>query len=318
MAAEKRLSRPQLIAAYVVFSVFALVLCLYLTFPYDAIRQRAELAASAEGMNLTIGAIGPGFFGITAKRIRLGKVLTAEAQRVANETGTPESTPLEIESVAMRPALFPPGVSFRVKALGGTISGSVGKLASISVKVSADDVDFSKGNLKGFSGLDLSGTGDGSLSLSIPNATVGKSSAPDLGQATGALELNLGGLTVNGGTLTVPMYGTPTPMPLPKIQLGDLDAKVRFEKGLGTVERLAGRSSDLEIGGEGTLKLAKRLPYSEPQLELRLKADPDFLKRLGLIGSAFSMIPAGKEPGWRALKMRGFLGRPDFPDFRMR
>jgi type II secretion system protein N len=312
----------KIIAGYTAFSVFALVLSLYLTFPYDAVKQRVVAAASTAGLNLTLGSLGPGFFGVTARNLRLNKVLTPEQQRLNSETGTPEPTPLEIDSVAVRPALLPPGLAFRVNALDGVVSGSVGVLGSTRISASGDGLDFSKGNLKGFTGLDLAGKGELDLSLTVPTSAGTKTAPaePDLGQANGGLELTLDSLTVNGGTLTVPMYGQPTPVPLPKVVLGNVEAKLKIEKGLGTVETFTAKGSDLEAGVTGTLKLAKRVEYSEPVMDIRLKLDPDFLKRLGMIGSAASMLPADpKDPTWRAFKVRGFLGRPDFPDLpRMR
>jgi type II secretion system protein N len=316
-----KLARWKVIAAYTAYSLFALLFCLYLTFPYDAVKQRVTAAATAAGLSLTIDSLGPGLFGVTARNLRVNKVLTPEQQRLATETGTPEPTPLEIDSVAVRPALIPPGLAFRAKALGGTVSGSVGALGATRVSVTADGLDFSKGNLKGFTGLDLAGQGELSFNLSVPSSGgSGKAAAePDLGQANGALELSVENLTVNGGNLTVPMYGQPTPVALPKVQLGNVEGKLKFEKGLGTLENLGTKSPDLELAAVGTLKLAKRLDYSEPAIDVRLKLDADFLKRLGMIGSAASMLPADpKDPGWRAFKVRGFLGRPDFPDFRMR
>ncbi len=309
------------IAGYAAFSVFALLVSLYLTFPYDAVKQQVLGRASAAGLNVTMGSLGPGLFGVTARNVRLNKVLTPEQQRLNAETGTPEPTPLEIDSIAVRPALLPPGLAFRVNALGGVVSGSVGALGATRVSASGDGLDFSKGNLKGFTGLDLAGKGELNLSLAVPTVAAGKSgpAEPDLGQANGALDLTFDTLTVNGGTITVPMYGQPTPMPLPKVQLGNLEAKLKIEKGVGTIETFATKSSDLEASATGTVKLAKRVEYSEPVVDVRLKLDPEFVKRLGLIGSATSMLPADpKDPTWRAFKVRGFLGRPDFPDFRMR
>ena len=69
----------------------------------------------------------------------------------------------------------------------------------------------------------------------------------------------------------------------------------------------------MELAATGTLKLAKRMEYAEPNLEVRFKPDPEFQKRLGLIGSALSMVgPDPKDPAWRMGRLTGFLGRPAF------
>jgi type II secretion system protein N len=103
-------------------------------------------------------------------------------------------------------------------------------------------------------------------------------------------------------------------MDMPKIVLGDLNGKVKFDKGAGTIEELKGKSTDVELAITGTMKLAKRVEYSEPNLEIRFKTDPEFVKRLGLIGGGLSMVPPdSKDPNWRLGRLSGYLNRPRFP-----
>ena len=48
-------------------------------------------------------------------------------------------------------------------------------------------------------------------------------------------------------------------------------------------------------------------------MEIRLKPDPEIQKRLGLLGSAVSMIgPDPKDPTWRLGRLTGYIGRPQF------
>ncbi|HME92465.1 MAG TPA: type II secretion system protein GspN, partial [Myxococcaceae bacterium] len=136
---------------------------------------------------------------------------------------------------------------------------------------------------------------------------------PDLSQARGRLSLKLDHVLVNGGSLTLPLYGEMTPVDLPKIAIGDLEAKIKFEKGLGTIEKFQGKGDDVNLLAAGTLKLAKRIDYSEANVDIKLKAEPEFTKRLGMLGSGLAMLPADKDdPGFRLAKMTGFLGRPNF------
>jgi type II secretion system protein N len=114
--------------------------------------------------------------------------------------------------------------------------------------------------------------------------------------------------------LVIPMYGSePTPLDLPKIQVGDIKGKLTFDKGAGKIDELMTKSSDIESNAIGTIKLAKRIDYSELAMEVRFKPDPEFQKRLGLIGSALSMIgPDPKDTSWRLGRLSGFLGKPAF------
>ncbi len=310
MAEEKKLALWKRILGYGAFSLFALVVAFFLTFPYDTLKERVRIEAESAGYIVRIGSLGPGLFTLRATDVKISAKPTGAA-----DEKPPES--LTLDSVSIGPALFPPGVAVSAKAFGGSVSAKAGGLTSISVKVDADDIDLSQGNLKGFTGIDFSGTVDFAAALSMPRVSVGGGpSEPDLGAATGTVVLETKGVTVNGGSMNVviPMYGAePTPLDLPKIVFGDIVGKMKFEKGAGTIEEFKGRSSDLEVGITGTFKLAKVLAYSEPNLEVRFKPDPEFQKRLGLVGSALSSVGSDpKDPSWRMGRLTGFLGKPNF------
>lgn len=305
--AEKQLALWKRLLAYAAFSLVSLVLAIFLTFPYEALKDRARTEADAAGLFLRIGSMGPGFFSVRATDLRLSKKVKGA------EAAAPEA--LQIDSVSVGPSLFPPGLKVNAKLLGGSAFVRVSVLGGVRAEL--DEVDLSKGNMKGFSGVDLAGKLSGDLALSIPRSAVGNAPPqPDLGLATGTVALIGQGLTVNGGTmnLVIPMYGNePTPLDLPKIQLGDLNGKLSFDKGAGKVDELTQKSPDLEASVSGTVKLAKRLEYSELAMEVRFKPDPEFQKRLGLIGAAFSAIgPDPKDTSWRLGRLSGFLGKPAF------
>ncbi|MET0402982.1 MAG: type II secretion system protein GspN [Cystobacter sp.] len=324
MATETKIARWKIVLGYGVFSLLAFVLCLFLTFPYDTVRARAVGAAADAGYALRIGSLRPGLLGLTATQVRVSKVpmgMTTELRSMLESNSSalpgPEDLgePLTIDSVAVRPALFPPGVAFHANLMNGSASGSVGGLGDVKVAVKLSELDPSGGNLKGFSGMDVVGKLNGSLDLSLPK-TRGQ---PDLSQANGQLSLDSRGLIIQGGNITVPMYGTPTPMDLPRIALGDIDARIRIEKGLGTVETLQTKSEDLEIQGTGTIKLGQRLDVSQPDMEFKLGAEPEFVKRLGLVGAGLTILPADKSnPKFRVAQLSGFLNRPNFGPARQR
>ena len=66
------------VIGYVAFAVFALVLMFFVTFPYDALKDRARMAAESNGYFLRIGSLGPGFFSVRAKNVELSKLTTVE------------------------------------------------------------------------------------------------------------------------------------------------------------------------------------------------------------------------------------------------
>ena len=318
MAAENRVARWKWVVGYTAFAIVAFGLGLLVTFPYATLKRRAVEAAADAGYALRIDSLRPGLRGLTATQVRLSKVpggMTPELLGMLTEgTGAlpgPEELgePLVLDSVAVRPSLLPLGVAFHASLLGGSISGSAGGLGSVQVAVKLSDLDASQGNLKAFSGVDLAGRLNGSLNLSVPKVR----GQPDLSQADGQLSLDSKGLLIQGGNVPIPMGGQSVPMDLPKIALGDIDARMKFDKGQGTLEELEAKSEDLEVQGSGGLKLGQRLDVSQPDMDFKLRAEPDFVKRLGILGAGISILPPDRtDPKFRVAHLSGFLNRPLF------
>lgn len=306
--AEKPTALWKRIIAYALFAIAALVLMFFVTFPYDALRERIRIEADNQGYFVRIGSMGPGLFAVRASDVKVS--------RKSDEDPPPEA--LTIDSLSVGPSLSPLGLKVAINALGGSVLARVGPAGTPRVTLDVEHLDLTKGNLGGFSGVDFTGTLDAHADFSIPRSAAGPTAPPepDLSLASGTLSISGKALGVNGGTanITIAQFGPePTPVDLPKISLGDLTGKVTFDKGAGTVDVLEAKSDDLELQVTGTLKLAKKLDYAEPQLELRLKPDPEFQKRLGLLGSALSFMGSDpKDPTWRKGKLTGYLSRPQF------
>lgn len=317
--------RWKVIAGYAGFAIASFIFFLYLTFPYEAVRARVTAEAAATGWTVKIGSLGPGFLGITARDVQLRPPPSPAPPAGDASLGQPGGPPkplaqLTLESVSARPALFPPGIAVRTRALGGSISGSVGLLGDLKVRVSADGLDAADPAVKALSGVDASGLAIGNVALSIPReegpaARVGPRGF-DLSRATGTITLAINQALVKGGTATVPLYGQMTPIDLPRISLGQVDGRITFEQGKGKIESLRAKSEDLEIRGGGTINLGRRVDLSDLNVELKLKTDPEFTKRLGLLGSGLSVLPPDKaDPSFRVATISGYLGSPRFVGF---
>lgn len=302
----RKVARWKRNTGYVAFVLFALFTGFFLSFPYEALKKRIEAEAGAMGLDLSIGSMGPGFFGVSAKNVRISQKATAPE--------APAPTPLVLKSVRLRPSLFPLGLSVKADTLGGGVAAVVGGLSSTSVRVELDELKLADEGVKSLTGVDLEGTLSGELDLQLPRGT-GKNTEPDLSQATGTVKLQVAAMTVKGGTvrIKIPPYPDPTPFDLPRIAVGEVDARLKFDKGAGTVEALSLKGSDLEVRGSGALKLAKRLEYSEPNMEIRLKLEPGFQKNLGAIAIGLTALQIDpKEPTFRMGKLTGLLGTPNF------
>ncbi len=307
---ERKTARWKIVVGYVAFALFALMVSLYLTFPYDAVKQRAQAEAERADLYLRIGSIGPGFFGVRATNVQVSRKATG-----ADDKALPALT---LAAVSVRPTIFPPGLSLSADAFKGSVRAAVGGLSDVSVRVSAEDLDLSDPSVKAFTGIDLAGKAAAEVELKVPRTTLpgAKVPEPDLGAASGRLSLELHGVTINGGTVNVaiPMYGPePVPVDLPKIVLGEVEGKLKFDKGAGTVEALSIKGQGIEVKGSGTLKLAKRLEYSEPNIEVRFKFEEKFLDALGPYKAGIWALNADpKDPKWRVGRLTGYLGRPNF------
>lgn len=306
--AEKKIKLWKRILGYAGFALFALFATFFLTFPYDALKDRVRIEADNAGYFLRIDSMGPGLFAVRASDVQVSKKSNAD----------PPPEALKIDSLTIGPSLFPPGAAVKFKLLGGTVLARVSGLSTTRVRVDVEDIDLAKGNLKGFSGIDFAGEVEAHFDLSLPRAASAANAPaePDLAQASGTMSFETKGLAINGGTanITIAQFGPePTPVDLPKILLGELSGKFKIEKGAATIEEFKSKSGDLETAISGSIKLAKRLEYSEPNIEVRVKPDPEFQKRLGLLGSALSMIGSDpKDPTWRMGRLTGYLGRPQF------
>lgn len=323
MPPETKPARWKVILGYAAFALVAFILGLFVTFPYDTVRTRLVTEAAQAGLAVRIGSLRPGLAGITATNVRVSKPpqpLTAELiSALATGEGVPGAAELGeavvLDSVAVRPTLFPPGVAVRASAMKGTVSAAVGLVGDTKVRVELDGVDVSGGNLPAFLGVDMEGEVNGALALTMPK---GKSPEPDLSQADGELSLDTRGLVVKGGKVSISMMPGSPAMPVDlatfaPINLGALTGRIQFEKGLGTVQSLRLKGEDVEAMATGTLKLGKKLEYSEPGLDVNIKVPQEAQQRLGLLASGITILPPDKkDPSFRAARLSGFLNRPSF------
>jgi type II secretion system protein N len=322
MATETKTARWKLVVGYTAFALVAFVLCLMFTFPYDAVRSRLVTEAAAHGLAVRIGGLRPGLSGVTATNVRLSKPPTplgsesvaALARGESGGLGPDElGEALVFDSVALRPSLFPPGVVVKMKGMGGTVDVHVGGMSGTALTVDVDNVRTSEGNIPAYTGVDLEGTVNAKVSLQAPGTLI-RGQPVDWSQASGTVALDTQGLTIKGGKAAIPMGGGPAmPMELPRVVLGELKGDLQFDKGLGTVRDLNLKSEDLEGSGSGTVKLGRRLEYSELAMDVRLKFEQAFQQRLGPLALAVNMLPVDRDnPGWRGGRLTGMVSSPRF------
>jgi len=282
-------------AAWIGVGVFLFAFFLSVTFPYDAVRARLTAQAQDAELFLHIDSLGPAFLGVTARGVR-----------IAPQGGA--TVPIRVDRLTLRPSLIPWGVGFSAELFGGEASGSLGTGSAPSIRLKVRGLSLKKSALQAMTGVNADGTLDADLSLDIP-AGGARGAGPDLAAASGSLRLGGKGLAVQGGSLTLPMM----PLDLPAASLGALEVEIPIEKGLGTIKSFHLDGADMEVRATGTVKLARALAYAEPDVLFRLRALPDFVKRVGVVGLALNQLPVDPtDAAFRDAKLTGYLGKPSF------
>jgi type II secretion system protein N len=290
-------------AAWGGLGVFLFAFFLALTFPYDAVRARIASEADAVGLWVRIESMGPAFLGVSARGVRVGER--------PDGLGAPAQT-VRIDRLTLRPSLLPWGVGFSASLFGGGAGGAIGTGSPTKLRVHFDRVNLARAGVAALTGVDAVGTIQGELSLDIPT-TGPQGGQPDLSQASGRLRLGGSGLEVKGGTITIPLLGQMTPVDLPPVNFGKLEAELPIERGNGTVKSLRIEGPELDIQATGTLRLARAVPYSEPDLTLRIRPSADFLRRMGMIAAGFTQLPVDpQDSAYRNAKLTGYIGKPSF------
>jgi type II secretion system protein N len=278
------------------FGLLCFLLFLPLTFPVESARARLQLDADRAGLVVRMEGLSAGLFSLTARKLRVSRVEDIDP------------VPVVVDRVTLWPMLFPPGLRVQADLFGGTASASLASSGQW-LRVRLRGIDLARSNLKTVTGIDAEGKVDGELTLELPSVR----GEQDLSQASGALRVKGSGLLVKGGTITLPLYGGPVPVDLPRAALGALDGEVTFERGAGSVQNMHLAGEDIEAFATGTTKLARRVEYVELALSVRLKPEAEFVRRLGVVGAGVSTLPADAEhPGFRDARVGGFLGKPVF------
>ncbi len=178
-----KLRKPLIIAGYVGFALLSFLVAVYVSFPYDKVKDRLEAEIStSSGYELQIGRLGPSpLLGVKAKDVVL--------QQRAPAPGGKPGLRLTADSVRVSASLFwaaigRPVIDFTLEALGGKIAGVYAQGGSdVELKLRVSSVNLSAlAGLAGSLGIPLAGSLSAKVDLVLPK---GK-----LSQAKGALQFH--------------------------------------------------------------------------------------------------------------------------------
>lgn len=326
--------RPVLLRAvgYPVFFVLFFVTFLYVTFPYDRLKEViiAQIEAprvspsgrtTPSGMEVTIGSLGPTFFpGLKAKDVRVTYLPTTQGGR---------PTFMRFEEAVVHVSLFSllfrrANVSFDLEGMGGEVSGEVSYSFATdpapglrSLEVEIENVNAGEaGPLVQAVGLPLGGTLNGKIELTVPEGQVN--------QAEGKVELTCARLTVGDGRAQyqIPHFGGVT---IAEIRAGDLSFNVNVRRGVATLERVGAQSNEFALQMDGRVDLRPNLADSAMNIGVRFRLTDVYRNKneqAGRILTVMDMVPdlqrARRPDGMLGFRCTGTFARPPacLPDQR--
>jgi len=298
---------------YPLFGLTTFVVFLYITFPYDKLKDRIEKQLStSDDMTVTIDALGPSpLLGVSAERV-LVTMKPRPSPPVPPMVGAepsppppkPKSIRILLDEVSINAGLLAllrgaTDVSFKVRGLGGVVSGDYEAEKKKGWALSLEVEGMSLARLPAvqeFVGLPVKGVLAGEVKLVVPQNRWSESS--------GSISIECEGCSVGDGKAKLKIPGnalTAQGITMPRIRLGQFGGEIKVEKGVASLENVSAKSPDVEVVLEGDVHLRKPIGFSNSQAYLRFKISPELKKR----DPKFELLESGMA---QAKRPDGFLG----------
>lgn len=320
------------VLGYPLFFFFFFVMFLYVTFPYDRLKEVliAQIEAPRlsptgrqvpSNLEVTIGSLGPTFFpGLKAKDVRITFLPAAPGGRPTFTRIDEAVVHVSVFGLLLRHA----NVSFDIEGMGGEIEGEASYSFGNdpvpglrSLKMEIENVATGEvGPLVQAVGLPLGGTLNGTVELTIPDGQIN--------QAEGRVAITCARLTVgdNRAQFQIPHFGGVT---IAEIRAGDLTFNVNVRRGVATLERVASQSNEFALQMDGRVVLRPNLAESAMDLGLRFRFTDAYRNKneqAGRILTVMDMVPdlqrARRPDGMFGFRCTGTFARPPScgPDLR--
>ena len=321
-ATKERLKRIAPKVGYPAFYLFALLVFLSWTFPYDKLKERivttfnATQRSSPSPQELQIEELDSSWLtGVKAKGVKL-----------IAPPSDPTKGPTEIKIDEARARISLLGllvgnkdVSFRIDAFDGTIKGTFedsGKERNIDVTF--DGVDMSKVDaIAANVGFPLDGKLFGTLKLQLPEGKASK--------GNGAVNLEIRDMFAgNAKELTVK---TPLgPFTLPRLKVGNFAVTGDAKDGILKLTKIGAAGGDVDVTGDGRVQLREVATDAHLEVNLKFKINDGYRGKSEKTKLLFG-TPGGKDKpmlemdprmaksktadGFYGLKIGGTLAKPD-------
>jgi|GEM_PF-1653277 len=276
---------------YVLFTLLAIVYFAFLTFPYDAVKDR-YLAQQTQGMP----------YRVAIEKIRATPFLWIRASGIDVGPAKENEDPvLKLKEVRLRPSLFRLLVgklAFRFKAslYGGKVQGRAGKgKETVDLAMNWKNIALAKLPLEAYlPGAQLAGKINGEMDLRM--RIQGNRVVPGDGTLTARL--------TEGSARKLQVQG----FALPDLQGLDGQGEITLAQNRATVDALTLKADLLTFGVEGKMDIARRLNASPLNLKGKVKLS-------GALASQYQPMLSGflrkqDKDGFYIFSIRGTLGSP--------
>jgi type II secretion system protein N len=285
-------------AGYAAFFFASFLVSLYLTFPFDTVKDKLLVAASkAAGAKITAKTLEPSWItGVVATGVKYEK---------------PGGAPIEIDELNARVALLPLltgdlGVSASLPIAKGTVGADV-VTAGDEIDIDATIAGVELALVPGFAdavGLPVGGKVDASVKLHLDTKTP-KNSAGEINLAGSGIEILEGGK----------MSG----FPIPPLAIGDLEWKVPIEEGVVKVTKQEVKGENVELELDGEVALVSPFDRSQLKLLVSFRPTPAFLKKEPILNALLNNIARAKgTDGFYTYALNGSVKQPRFSPSRRR
>lgn len=311
------------VVGYPVAFLLFFVTFVYVTFPYDRLREAIEAAASApritpsgrtipSTMEVTIGHLGPTVIpGLKARDVTVTFLAQHPGERPTTmrlDTATVHVSLLAL--VFTRTA----SVSFDVEGMGGEIDGSA-RIALTGETPGLRDLDVTLQTIRmgqiaplvAMVGLPMGGSMSGTVEIHLPDGLTS--------QSEGAVHLTADRLTLGDGRaqFQIPHFGGIT---IEQIRAGRLDVGITIHHGAAVFDRVASHSEELDLNMDGRVDLRPSFGDSLLNIGLRFRLTDIYRhksEQAGRILSVMDMVPdirrARRPDGMMAFRCSGTVDR---------
>ena len=316
--------RPYLFkwVGYPLFFMFWFVTFIYVTFPYDRLKE--TIVSAVEGprrspsgtsipsnMQMSIGSLGPTFFpGVSARNVSLTFLPTKTGEHPVTMRMTHVTAHIGLFALMGGHA----NTDIAIDGMGGTVEARIDNAIQgprpglRDLHATLDNVRVAEiAPLVALVGLPMSGAMDATVELHVPDGHIE--------QAAGSMSLTIDDLRIGDGhaQYQIPRFGGIT---IEQIRAGRLDGAITIREGVATIDRLTARSPEFNFQADGRVDLQPVLGDSSMNAGVRFQLTDAYRhksEQAGRIMSVMDIVPdlqAARRPdGMLAFRCRGTFTR---------